>query len=170
MKHHLIFIICTLILSGTVNAQNSLTKKKLEMVFKETLKKSRNAVETATNNWRYDNSKGDYFENDTVTLNTARTYKMNYCNGTNWSFYKTEKFLLENVQYCNEPPTKLISKKEDSLKLKIKELGNKIFLELYNINGFFEKFEVLSLKSNEPLSSEGDYQFDYTMILLRINK
>lgn len=167
---HLIIITFLKLLSGTaLNAQSPRSKDELKSVLKETLAKSRNAVSTATNKWRYDNSKDDYFQRDTIVLSTARTYRMDFCKVMNWSFYKDDKFVLENAQYCNEPPTKLISKREDSIKIKIKEYRNRTFLELQNINGVFEKYEIIDLKKNKPLSDEGDYQFDYTLILLRIS-
>lgn len=143
-----------------------MTKDSLDFVFKETLAKSRNAVSDATNNWRYDNSKDDYFKQDTIILNTARSYTMNYCNGINWSFYKEKRFILEFTQYCNEPPTKLRSKKEDYMRLKIKQRRNKFYLRLLNKDGLSDEFEILDLKRNAPLS-DGESGFDYTVVLLR---
>ena len=100
-------------------------------------------------------------------MNTARTYKMNYCNGVNWTFYKEKQFILEFAQYCTEPPTKLISKKTDYTKLQIKQHDNKTYLRLSNKNGLFDVFEVLELKRNPPLE-EGENAFDYTIVLVRL--
>jgi hypothetical protein len=171
MKYrHIITAFFFLIPSANLTAQDSVSKDKLESVLKETLKKSRNAVLTATNEWRFDNTKDNYFKNDTIVLNAARSYRMDYCKAVFWSFYENEKFVLEKIPYCNEPPIMLRPQKEDSIKTKIKEIKNKVLLVLYNVNGIFETFEVLRLRKNEPLSNEDDNQFDYTMTLVRIRK
>ncbi len=164
MKKAVIFISLCLTIKMS-KAQNLLTKDSLDFVFKETLAKSRNAVSNATNNWRYDNSNDDYFKQDTIILNTARSYKMNYCNGINWSFYKKKRFIVEFTQ-CNEPPTKLRSKEEDYMRLQIKQRSNKFYLRLLNKNGLSDEFEILNLKRNAPLSNE-ESAFDYTIVLLR---
>ena len=148
-------------------SQTAVSKDSLDVIFKETLQKARNAVSDATNNWRYDNSEDDYLKKDTLIFNTARSYRMNYCNGVNWSFYKEKQFILEFAQYCNEPPTKLISKKEDYMTLQIERRSNKYYLNLLNANGLFETFEVSELKKNQPLSV-GESAFDYTMVLVRL--
>jgi hypothetical protein len=165
MKKAAIFISLCLTIKVS-KAQSLLTKDSLDFVFKETLAKSRNAVSNATNNWRYDNSNDDYFKQDTIILNTARSYKINYCNGINWSFYKEKRFILEFTQHCNEPPTKLRSKKEDYMRLQIKQRSNKFYLRLLNKNGLSDEFEILNLKRNAPLS-DGESAFDYTIVLLR---
>jgi hypothetical protein len=165
MKKAIIFISLCLTIKGS-KAQSLLTKDSLDFVFKETLAKSRNAVSNATNNWRYDNSNDDYYKQDTIILNTARSYKMNYCNGINWSFYKEKRFILEFTQTCNEPPTKLRSKKEHYMRLQIIQRSNKFYLRLLNKNGLSDEFEILTLKRNTPLS-DGESAFDYTIVLLR---
>lgn len=138
MKKAIIFISLCLTIKAS-KAQILLTKDSLDFVFKETLAKSRNAVSNATNNWRFDNSNDDYFKQDTIILNTARSYKMNYCNGINWSFYKEKHFILEFTQTCNEPPTKLKSKKEDYMRLQIKQRSNKFYLRLLNKKWFIKR-------------------------------
>lgn len=153
--------------SCQINAQILISKDSLKLVFKETLKKSRNAVPTANNVWVYDNSNNDYFEQDTITLNTARSYKRDYFKTINWSFYDENKFILENANSCNEPPIKNISKEEDYFKLKIKNTKDSLFLKLYNSKGLFETFNIIYFKRNEPISV-GEEQFDYTMKLKRI--
>ena len=101
-----------------------------------------------------------------IILNTARSYKMDYCNGINWSFYKEKYFILEFTQHCNEPPTKLKSKEEDYMRLEIMQRERKIYLRLLNKNGLADEFELLDLKRNNPLS-DGESTFDYTIVLLR---
>ncbi len=153
---------------GVVNGQNQITQKEMLSVLKETLAKSRNFVPEATNTWLFDNSNNDYFKKDTIVLNSARCNKKDYCNSINWSFYENEKFILEKADYCNEPPIKVASKEEDFMDIKIKELDDIIYLCLYNINGLFETYEVLSLKANE--TSDEECSFDYTLKLLRIRE
>ena len=162
---HLAFIL--ILITSALQAQSNTSKRELKSIFKETLRKSRNAVSTARNEWRYDNTNDDYSQNDTIILNSARSYKMDFCNGIGWSFYENEKCVLENFRYCNEPPTKLVSKKEDFITLKIKEENGQTYIEQYNLNGLFDKFKVLEVLRNKPLGN-GEAEFDYTLKLVRI--
>ena len=98
MKETIIFILLCLTTKLSMS-QTAVSKDSLDIIFKETLQKARNAVSDATNNWRYDNSKDDYLKKDTLIFNTARSYIMNYCNGVNWSFYKENQFIIEFAQY-----------------------------------------------------------------------
>lgn len=165
MKHIVTVIVCIVFASFT-NAQ--ISKKELLSVLNETLQKSRNAVPTATNIWRYDNSKNDYFKKDTITLNTARAYRKDYCIEVNWDFYKKDEFILEFIPECTEPPTRLISKKEDYITLKVVVRKSKIYLQLYNINGVFEIFRIIELVKNKPIIYNNESEFDYTLKLLRV--
>ncbi|WP_299211553.1 hypothetical protein [uncultured Aquimarina sp.] len=162
----IIALILFLNIFGVLNAQNQTTKKEILSIFKETLTKSRDFVSEATNEWFFDNTNNDYSKKDTIVLNSARIFKRDYCNIINWSFYSSDNFVLEKADYCNEPPTKLISKNKDSINIKIKELNNVTYLNLYNINGLFETYRILYLKTNE--TSDEDNSFDYTLKLLRI--
>ncbi|PZR21169.1 MAG: hypothetical protein DI539_08720 [Flavobacterium psychrophilum] len=100
-----------------IYSQNQPSKNDLESVLHETLAKARNAVPTAENSWSYNNTNQDYFRKDTIILNTARSYKRNYCKEIRWSFYQNQKLILENTPECTEPPTMLKPKKEDYLTL-----------------------------------------------------
>ena len=163
-KTIILLVIC---ISSTLSkGQELLNTDSINNVFKETLQKSRNAVSNATNSWRYDNSKEDYFKRDTIVLNTARSYKTEYCNGVNWSFYTERNFILEFIHYCNEPPTKDISRKKDYMKMRIKKMGEKIYLQLINRDGLFDSFEILDLRKNKPLEGY-EIEFDYTIVLVR---
>lgn len=153
---------------GTINAQKQITPKEMLSVFKETLAKSRNFAPEATNKWSFDNSNNDYFKKDTIVLNSARCSDSDYCKSIQWSFYENEKFILEKIIECDEPPTKVASKNEDFMDLKIKEQDGMTYLCLYNNNGLFETFEVVSLKANKGTDEE--CTFDYTLKLLRIRE
>ncbi|TSE07891.1 hypothetical protein [Aquimarina algiphila] len=167
MKNMILPLLLILYLNifGIINAQNQITPKEMQSVFKETLAKSRNFVPEATNIWSFDNSNNDYFKKDTITLNSARCGNGDYCSGIDWSFYENEKIILEKIIHCDEPPTKVASKEEDFMDLKIKEQDGMTYLCLYNNNGIFETFEVLSLKANNTTDEE--CTFDYTLKLLR---
>ena len=164
MKIKLITV--TLIFTSLSSFGQSVSKSELKKMLKETLAKSRNYVSDATNSWFYDNTKNDYEKRDTLTLNTARNYKRDYCKIINWTFYEWNKFRLEFADYCNEPPTKLASKNEDYYEFIITESDENIFVSLKNLNGIQEKFKIVELKKNEPIDSGYD-QFDYTIKLIR---
>lgn len=165
MKIKLITII--LIFTSLSSSGQSVSKSELKKMLKETLSKSRNNVSDATNSWFYDNTKNDYEKRDTLTFNTARSLKRDYCKIINWTFYKWNKFRLEFADYCNEPPKKLASKNEDYYEFIIIEFDEDIFVSLKNIDGIQEEFKIFELKKNEPISSGSD-QFDYTIKLIRI--
>lgn len=165
MKVTVLILVSCLVFSGSI-AQHLLDKNSIRLIFKETLGKVRNAVDNASNDWRYDNSKSDYFTNDTIVLNTARSYRMEYCEGVNWSFYKEQKFILEFTHYCHEPPLKDKSHKKDYMRMRIKESNDKIYLKLINQGGLFDSFEILAVKKNDPID-DYEVKFDYSIVLLR---
>lgn len=155
------------IISVTLStAQIPITKNEFELVLKETLKKSRNAVFTAENSWRYDNTHQDYFEKDTISLNTARSYRADYCKEIRWTFYENQKLKLENTSECTEPPTMLKPKKEDYMEINCVEKNNNLYLILKNFKGNFDTFKVLEFTKNQPIHSE-ESTFDYTIKLIR---
>lgn len=164
MKIKLIII---LILGSTSIFGQSISKNELKIMLKETLAKSQNYVYNATNSWYYDNSANDYGTKDTLIFNTARSYKRDYCEIINWTFYKWNNFILEVADYCNEPPTKLAFKSKDYYELLIEETTNRTIVLTKNINGIHEKFEIIELIENIPIE-KGNEQFDYTIKLKRI--
>ncbi len=165
MKIKLITII--LIFTTASSFGQSVSKSELKKMLRETLAKSRNYVSDANNSWFYDNTENDYETQDTLTFNTARSFKRDYCKIINWTFYEWNKFRLEFADYCNEPPMKLASKNKDYYEFIITESDENIFVSLKNINGIQEKFKMVELKKNEPIDSGND-QFDYTIKLIRI--
>ena len=167
MKTFLITL--TFIWTGLLNAQSQITKKDFEAILTETLKKSRNAVSNATNEWRYDNSNEDYFTSNVITLNAARSYRKDYCKEIRWSFYENQKFVLQNILECTEPPTMLKPTKKDYIEISCIEKKGVLYLKLKNFAGLCDKFKVLEFRKNEPLAF-GESEFDYTVKLLRIHK
>jgi len=165
MKIKLITII--LIFTSISSFGQSVSKCELKKMLKETLVKSRNYVSDATNSWFYDNTENDYETQATLTFNTARSFKRDYCKIINWTFYEWNKFRLEFTDYCNEPPTKLASKNDHYYEFVITESDENIFVSLKNINGIQEKFKIVELTKNVPIDSGND-QFDYTIKLKRI--
>ncbi|WP_037320369.1 hypothetical protein [Salegentibacter sp. Hel_I_6] len=160
-------ILIFLIGSVTSICGQTVSKNELREILQETLTKSREFVPNATNSWFYDNSENDYGTRDTLILNTARSYKRDYCQTIDWTFYEWNKFRLEVADYCNEPPTKLASKDEDYFQLLIKEIDGEINLLVQNQNGIQDKFEIIEFKENLAAES-GSSQFDYTLKLKRI--
>lgn len=159
-------ILLSVISVALSTGQIPITKNEFELVLKETLKKSRNAVSDAENIWRYDNTHQDYFEKDTIILSTARSYRADYCKEIRWAFYENQKFILENIPECTEPPTKLKPTKEDYIEINCMEKNNKLYLILKNFKGISDKFKVLELTRNQPIQVE-ESAFDYTIKLLR---
>ena len=149
-------------------AQIALTKIEFESILVETLNKSRNAVSNAENNWRYDNTKEDYFKKDTIVLNSARSYRVDYCKEIRWRFYENNKFILENTPECTEPPTMLKPKDEYSIVLECIEKNGNLYLLLKNYKGICDTFKVLELYRNNPIEA-GESAFDYTIKLTRKN-
>jgi hypothetical protein len=147
-------------------SQITLNKNEFESILQETLKKSRNAVSNAENNWRYDNTNEDYFRKDTIILKTARSYRVDYCKEIRWSFYENQKFIIENTPKCNEPPTMLKPKDEDFIVIECIEKNGNLYLLLKNYKGIYDTFKVLELYRNKPIEA-GESAFDYTLKLTR---
>jgi hypothetical protein len=161
-----LLIITLIIIWTNSNAQIQITKTDFEIVLQETLKKSRNAVADAKNSWRYDNTNQDYFTNDSIIINTARSYRKDYCKEIRWSFYENQKFILENTPECTEPPSMLRPNEKDYKELKCVEKNDDLYLIVSNSKGIDDKFKVLEFRRNKPLTIE-ESAFDYTIILLR---
>ncbi|NQX77103.1 MAG: hypothetical protein HRT75_05155 [Gilvibacter sp.] len=153
-------------MSPSLFAQD-LRKSYVQSVLEETLRKSRNPVSNATNEWRYDNTHDDYFTKDTIVLNSARTYRQSYCKTIYWSFYEANKCIINTVPECTEPPTGLIPKEEDYVSVHLIENEQGTFIHLINTKGIRARFRILALNRNEPIDN-GLSQFDYDLVLLRM--
>lgn len=164
----LVYLLLFTVIPYFLIAQSQLSKNEFELVLQETLMKARNTVSTAENNWSYNNTNEDYFIKDTITLNTARSYRRNYCKEIRWSFYENQKLILENTPKCTEPPTMLEPKKNDYLTLNCIEKNDNLYLILKNSKGVREKFRVLELLKNKPIVIQ-ESAFDYTLKLVREN-
>ncbi|MEZ4817560.1 MAG: hypothetical protein R2776_06280 [Flavobacteriaceae bacterium] len=151
----------------SASSQNLTKKSEVEKIFKETLLKSRDYVKTATNEWRYDNTKEDYFINDTIILNSARSYRQSNCKEVSWSFFDLSKLTIDIIPECTEPPTKLTGNKNEYLEIDLRQENSRTLIYLFSEEFIEDKFEVLSLVENEPIDNELN-SFDYTLKLLRI--
>ena len=94
-----IFALSFILLTAIVYSQAP-SKNHVQEVLEETLAKSRNAVSDATNEWRYDNGKNDYFTKDTIVLNSARSYRKSFCKAIYWSFYEPNKCIITTRKEC----------------------------------------------------------------------
>jgi hypothetical protein len=165
MKTINIFIV-TIFCVFVSSAQVSISKNDILLTLKENLEKSRDVISDARCDWRYNNTDDDYFIKDTIILNSARSYRADYCKEIRWSFYENTKFVLENTHKCSEPPTMLRPKKEDYLELMFEEKNESLYLILNSSKNIIDKFRVLKFYRNIPLINE-ESTFDYTLVLLR---
>lgn len=160
-----LFFLLLLVFQTSYSQDIKISKKSLLKVFQKTIVQTkRRIVETDSNPWVTDNSNDVYLKNDTITLVNAKTFKRNFCNAINWTFYRKDSFVIGYAQNCKEPPSKKVTM--DWIKLKTYNSKNDLILELYNQNTLVEKFKVLSVEENQ--SKYYKDQTDYILKLLRI--
>lgn len=168
IKNNLLFILI-FITQFSYSQETKVTKEELLNTFKETIVQNKKGIiETDSNPWFTDNTNDIYFKNDTIVLKNAKSFKRDYCKIINWNFYKNNAFIIGEADYCNEPPTRKVTKPKDYIDLNIYNLGNDLTIELLNQNKLIEKFKVISLQKKE--SEYEKSKFDFIIKLMRISK
>lgn len=166
MRTKIIFLLL-LILQISYSQKIKISKNELLKAFRKTIiQTQKGIIQTDSNPWFSDNSNDIYFKNDTILLVNAKTYKRDFCKIINWTFYKKDFFVIGDADYCNEPPTKKVTKSNDWINLKSYNYKNYLILELYNQDKLIEKFKVLSLQQNQ--SKDNKDEIDYVLKLVRI--
>ena len=166
IKNNLLFILI-FITQFSYSQETKVTKEELLNTFKETIVQNKKGIiETDSNPWFTDNTNDIYFKNDTIVLKNAKSFKRDYCKIINWNFYKNNAFIIGEADYCNEPPTRKVTKPKDYIDLNIYNSGNDLVIELLNKNKLIEKFKVISLQKKE--SEYEKSKFDFIIKLMRI--
>ena len=168
MKNNLLFVLLLLI-QFSYCQETKISKTPLLAAFKETIVQTKKGkIETDSNPWFTENTNEIYFRNDTIVLKNARSFKRDYCKIINWNFYKKNAFVIGDADYCNEPPTRKVTKPKDWINLKINSIKNNLIMELFNENKLIEKFKVISLEKKD--SEYEKNEFDYVLKLVRLTK
>ncbi len=152
------FILLFLLLSFVKTFGQNQYKAELNKLFSESIQKE-NLTENYIHPWRSNNTNNQYYNSDTIKVFQfkTRSYRMDFCETIEWNFSAENELVLTRNHFCEEPPTRDISKLTDSLKLKLIE--NKIE---FNHNGkLIDEFELLGINKNETKTE---------LILKRIKK
>lgn len=163
----LLFIVLLLFVELCFSQNASISKNQVLSLFKRTIVQTKKGIiQVNSNPWFADNTDNLYFKNDTIILKNARSFKREYCKIVIWNFYKKNAFVIGYADYCNEPPTREVTKQENWIKKRIEESQRDLVIELYNQNILIDKFKVLSIEENESNCDENEYE--YVLKILRL--
>ncbi|MDP2161458.1 MAG: hypothetical protein Q8K02_13315 [Flavobacterium sp.] len=168
MKNNLLFALM-LIVHFSYSQETKISKNELLKAFKETIVQTKKGkIETDSNPWFTENTNEIYYKNDTIVLKNAKSFKRDYCKIINWNFYKKNAFVIGDADYCNEPPTRKVTKPKDWVNLKVHYVENNLIMELFNENKMIDKFKVILLEKKESEYEKND--FDYILKIIRLTK
>ena len=144
-----------LILISTANScgqETNQTEEKLKELFRNSVQKE-DIVNNYVHPWRSNNNDSLYFKSDTINVYQfkTRSYRSFGCEKINWNFSSENEFVLTRVHLCMEPPTRDISKPDDSLKVRFKNKKAKLINEYNHSNQNIEKFELIDLTENDTI-------------------
>lgn len=158
-----------LIVHFSYSQETKISKNELLKAFKETIVQTKKGkIETDSNPWFTENTNEIYYKNDTIVLKNAKSFKRDYCKIINWNFYKKNAFVIGDADYCNEPPTRKVTKPKDWVNLKVHYVENNLIMELFNENKMIDKFKVILLEKKESEYEKND--FDYILKIIRLTK
>lgn len=168
MKNNLLFILI-LFFQFSYSQETKISKTNLLKSFKETIVQTeKGKIQTDSNPWFTENTNEIYFNNDTIVLKNARSFKRDYCKIINWNFYKKEAFIIGDANYCNEPPIQRATKQTDWINLNVYNVKNDLIIELFNGNKIIDKFKVISLEKKK--SEYKKKEFDYILKIVRLTE
>ncbi|WP_348723580.1 hypothetical protein [Tenacibaculum sp. 190524A05c] len=152
MNRFIIFTILFTIHSGLFSQKINPEKDALKKLFRESIKQdSSGSISTLSNPWIIDNTDNLFFKTDTVKLINIKdvTYKYEFCNFINWSFFKKDKFFQVESQTCTEPSSVKVSDEYSLHWVTIKQTELGLILNTYKSNGLKDRFLVLSINRNK---------------------
>ena len=150
-----IISIIFLILISTANSceqENTNSAERLKALFRNSVQKE-DIVNNYVHPWRSNNDDSLYFKSDTINVYQfkTRSYESFGCEKVNWNFSSENEFVLTRVHLCKEPPTRDISKPNDSLKVKFKNKRSMLIIEFNHLNKNIDKFELIDFKENDTI-------------------
>lgn len=122
--------------------------------------------------WEICNDDRAYFTKDTIILyyrNSACCVEQNCCENVTWTFHNARKLQIGKLSVCQEPPVSSFGISENPCSIKLKEIYDKIELEIITRDDQIFKFRIEKLTQCEgELLACGE--FSYQLVLTRIKK
>ena len=134
-------------------------KKVLEIFKSSIIQSSKSKIEADSNPWLSNNSDSSFFKSDTVFLiqnNPNQNYaRKKSCAFIGWTFYKKNRFIQLDIDYCNEPPTRRVTTTNDFYSMTITEEYNNTIIKTYRKDKLIDSFRVLGYKIfNDSFANE----------------
>ena len=77
------------------------------------------------------------------------------CAFIGWTFYKKNRFIQLDIDYCNEPPTRRVTTTNDFYSMTITEEYNNTIIKTYRKDKLIDSFRVLGYKIfNDSFANE----------------
>ena len=146
-------LILSIILVGQVcfGQDSTVTAKDVLKLFESSIRQSsKSKIDPDSNPWLICNSDSSFFKSDTILLiqnNPNQNYaRKKCCAFIGWTFYKGNRFVQLDIDYCNEPPTRRVTKKDDFYSIKVVKIDTKTIIETYRNDKSIDSFIVLGYK------------------------
>ena len=167
-------LILSAILTGQLcfGQDSTVTAKNILKLFESSIRQSSKLkIDADSNPWLIYNSDSSFFKSDTILLiqnNPNQNYaRKKCCAFIGWTFYKKNRFVQLDIDYCNEPPTRNVTTKNDFYSIKIAKISTKTIIETYRNDKLIDSFIVLGYKSFDDSFVNEDVAI---LTLLRKNK
>lgn len=140
--------------------ESTVTTKNVSKLFTSSIRQSsKSKIEADSNPWLICNSDSSFFKSDTLLLiqnNPNQNFaRKKCCAFIGWTFYKNNKFVQSDIDYCSEPPTSRVTTKNDFYTIKVAKINTKTIIETYRNNKLIDSFIVLGYKTfNDSFANE----------------
>jgi len=134
-------------------SQNKISKSEVQKIIKDSqvAKKNGSISLPSIKSWKFNNVDSLYFKSDTLIAIQNKTNIQNpFCEYMDWTFYRKNAFILGNTSYCEEPPSRLVTKyPEDYFTIAIYQVENKTMIDmLRNDKMIVDSFNVIEIENN----------------------
>jgi hypothetical protein len=140
--------------------ESTITTENVSKLFKSSIRQSsKSKIEADSNPWLICNSDSSFFKSDTLLLiqnNPNHNFvRKKCCAFIGWTFYKNNKFVLSDINYCSEPPTSKVTTINDFYSIKVAKINTTTVIETYRNNMLIDSFIVLGYKTfNDSIANE----------------
>lgn len=153
MTFRVILVLSTILFGQFCFGQEStVTVKNILKLFESSIRQaSESKINVASNPWLICNSDSSFFKSDTILLiqnNPNQNYaRKKCCAFIGWTFYKDNKFIQSDIDYCSEPPARRVTTKNDFYSIKVAKINTKTIIETYRNDKLIDSFIVLEYKT-----------------------
>lgn len=148
------FLFIVFLLPFLLLSQNKISKSEVQKIIKDSqaAKKDGSISLPSIKSWKFNNTDSLYFKSDTLIAIQNKTNTQNdFCEFIDWTFYRKNAFILGNTSYCEEPPSRLVTKyPEDYFYIAVYQIENRTMIDmLRNDKMIVDSFNVIEIENND---------------------